>query len=236
MSFIREFAYVFTVSEKARKFGLLVRVFVPAVLILSLSLPYVAPWIQISPVQTLAAVVYEVMIAAYLAGVKRLINMLKLVGVFLLLGFFLNTVSLILGYEPSDLLTIALRSLRIVAIVIAITLLFQLLSIGEIRYLLAKIGLKRYSEMLAVAMAQLPVTFMTFSEAYVVAKLKLGEKNLASLIKPLVVDSILNSRHLAEALYIHGIPPTPRPKLISPKDPLILVPAAFISIIHLLPH
>lgn len=234
MSQLRDFAYVFLVSEKAEEFGLAVRIMVPVVLILSLSLPYAAPWIQISETQTIAVLIYEVAIATYFAGYRRLLGMLRLVGVFLVLGFALNLVSLFLGSEPSEPVTLVFKALRMAAIVIALTLLFQLLSPGEIRYLLLKMGLRRYSEIFAVAMALLPTTFITFSEAYVVAKLKLGKKNIASLIKPLIIDSIINSRHVAEALYMHGISPAPKPSLFNVKDPAILIPAVLVSLAPLI--
>ncbi|MCS7099514.1 MAG: hypothetical protein RMH84_00225 [Sulfolobales archaeon] len=233
MSALRDFAYVFLVSEKARRFGLLGKVSVPLVLTLSLSLPYILPGIRVSPVQTVAALAYEIAIAAFLAGFRRLLDMLKLVGAFILLGYALNLLSVLVGSEPSDPVGVALRTLRIAAIVIALTLLFQMLSISEVKYILMKLGLRHYSEVLAVAMAQLPLAFISFSEAYVVAKLKLGGKNVASLIKPLVVDSILNSRYVAEALYMHGVPPTAKPRALSPLDLVLLVPAAAISALHL---
>ncbi|MEM2006926.1 MAG: hypothetical protein QW154_04760 [Sulfolobales archaeon] len=233
MSLLRDFAYAFTVSEKAEELGLAAKVLVPALFVLSLSLPYVAPWFEISAVQTLLALAYEIAVVAYLAGYRRLLGMFRLVGVIIALGFALNLISLLLGSDPANPVTMAFRALRVATIVLALILFFQLLTVGEIRYLLLKMGLKRYSEMFAVAMALLPTTFISFSEAYVVAKLKLGKKNVSSLIKPLIVDSIINSRHMAEALYMHGLPPSPRPRLVSRKDPVVLVPAILVSLTHI---
>ncbi|MCX8185130.1 MAG: hypothetical protein RMI56_03600 [Sulfolobales archaeon] len=234
MSTLRDFAYVFIVSDKAESFGLLTKVLIPVLLTLSLSLPYIFPGVKISAVQTLVALLYEVAIAVYLAGFRRFVGMLRFIGLFILLGFTLNIVSVFMGAEPFDPIYIALATLRVVAVVLAITLLFQMLSISEIRYLLLKLKLKYYSEVFAVAMAQLPSTFISFSEAYIAAKLKLGGRSIASLIKPLVVESILNSRYVAEALYMHGLPPVARPRLLSPLDPVLLVPAVVVSLLHLM--
>ncbi|MEM0197135.1 MAG: hypothetical protein QXK66_05820 [Sulfolobales archaeon] len=233
MSLLRDFAYAFVVSKKAKEFGLLAKVLTPVLLISFLSLPYVAPGLEISTVQTLLALTYETVVAIYLAGSRKLVGILKLVGMIIALGFALNLVSILLGSDPAEPVTMGLRALRVATIVLALTLLFQLLTVGEIKYLLLKMGLKRYSEVFAVSMALLPITFINFSEAYVVARLKLGKKNIASLIKPLMIDSIINSRHMAEALYIHGIPPPLRPKLVTSKDLAILVPAILVSLSYI---
>ncbi len=233
MSLLRDFAYAFLVSEKAGRFGLVARLLAPLLVLLSLTLPYVIPGTRTPLSQTVSALVYEALLATYLIGSRRLLGVFRLVGFFLVLGFALNLFSAFLGFEPSDAAVLALGTLRMAGIVIALTLFFQLLTIGELRFLLRRLGLGRYSELLSVAMAQLPTTFTSFSEAYVVAKLKLGGRRVASLVKPLVVDSILNSRQIAEALYIHGIPPAPRPRLVSRRDPLILVPAILVLLAHM---
>lgn len=235
MSLLRDFAYAFVASERASRFGLVARALVPPLLLLSLSLPYVVPGAEMPLAQTLVALAYEASLLTYLAGPRRLLGVLRLVGAFLALGLALNLLSALLGYEPSDAAVLAARTLRMAGIVISLTLLFQLLTVGELRLLLSKLGLGRYySEMFAVAMAQLPVAFMSFSEAYVVARLKLGGRRVSSLVKPLIVDSILNSRQVAEALYIHGIPPAPRPRLVSGRDPLIVVPALLVSLLNVI--
>lgn len=232
MSQVRDFAYVFVVSDKSEGFGLIARLFVPMILVASLTLPYVVPGMEISVAHTVSALAYESAVSLYIAGRRRLLGMFRLIGFFLAVGFALNVASWLLGSEPTEPATMAFRTLHVAAIVVALTLLFQLLSVGEIRYLLLRAGLRRYSETLAVAMALLPTNFITFSEAYIVAKLKLGKRNMASLIKPLVIDSIINSRHVAEALYIHGLPPAPRPRLFRTKDPAILVPAILVSLVR----
>jgi hypothetical protein len=84
-------------------------------------------------------------------------------------------------------------------------------------------------------MAQLPATFIAFSESYVATKSKLGGRKIAALIKPLVVDSIVSSRYLAEALYMHGIPPAPKPKLLNmPRDLAMIVSVITITVLPLL--
>ncbi len=234
MSLVRDFAYAFLASERVGEFGLVTRVLTPLLLLSSLSLPYVVPGSRIPLVQTAAALAYEAVLVTYLAGSRRLLGVLRLVGLFLVLGFALNLLSALLGFEPSDAAVLVTRTLRMASIVIALTLVFQLLTVGEMRLLLRGLGLERYSEMFAVAMSQLPTTLVSFSEAYVVAKLKLGRRRIAALVKPLVVDSVLNSRQVAEALYIHGIPPAPKPKLVSRRDPLMLVPAILVSLAYAL--
>ncbi len=235
MSYIRDFAYVFVTSEKASNFGFAAKIVGPGMLALSLSLPYIVPGIQLSSTQTVAAVLYGLAFLSYLASPRRVFNMVKLLTLFVVLGLLLDMFSIILGSEPSDPLRVSLRAMRMFAIVLSLTMIFQLLSITEIRYILSLLGLRRYSELFSTAMAQLPTTFMAFSESYIAAKSKLGGRRVAALIKPLVVDSIISSRYLAEALYMHGIPPAPKPRLFNMlKDLAILVPAALITVLPLL--
>jgi len=235
MSYIRDFAYIFVTSKKANNFGFLTKIISSGWLILSLSLPYIVPGVRLSPAQTVAAVLYGLTLLSYLAGPRRVFGMAKLLALFVVLGLFLDIISVALGSEPSNPLEVSLRAMRVFAIVVSLSTAFQLFTITEMRYLLTILGLRSYSELFSAAMAQLPATFIAFSESYVATKSKLGGRKIAALIKPLVVDSIVSSRYLAEALYMHGIPPAPKPKLLNmPRDLAMIVSVITITVLPLL--
>jgi hypothetical protein len=225
----RDLAYLFVTSGRAGELGLVAKVVVPLTLLVPAVAPYLVPGAEARPSQPAVLVVYELLVLGYVAGVRRVSKMVSLVVLFLGVALALSMLSSVLGTGPPDPMYSVSWTLRLLSIVLALSMLFQLLTVGEVRYLLMRLGLRWLSEVVSVAIAQLPVVLISFSEATVAAVLKLGGRRVSAVVKPLVVDAVVISRQVAEALYLHGLPPAPRPALIRGATDVYLILGALIA-------
>jgi len=231
MSRARNLAYLFVASERAENLGLVAKVVTPLALLAPAVAPYLIPGAEARPLQAVLLIAYELLVLGYVTGVRRVFRMLSLVFLFLGVALVLTALSSVLGTGPPDLLYSVSWTLRLASIVLALSLLFQLLTVGEVRYLLMRLGLGWLSEVVSVAIAQLPVVLLSFSEATVAAVLKLGGRRVSAIVKPLVVDAVITSRQVAEALYLHGLPPAPKPALFGgPADAYLILGAVTVSV------
>jgi len=231
----RDLAYLFIASEKAERLGLISKIVVPLILLVPAVVPYLIPGAEARPMQPLILIAYELLVLGYVTGVGRVFRMLSLVTLFLGVALALSALSLVLGTGPPDPLYSISWTLRLMSIVLALSVLFQVLTVGEVRYLMMGLGLGWLSEVAAVAIAQLPVVLLSFSEAMVAAVLKLGGRRVSALVKPLVVDAVITSRQVAEALYLHGLPPAPRPTLLrGPLDTYLVLGAVVAAVASIL--
>lgn len=235
MASLRSLAYLFVASKKTTEYGFMARVLTPITIFVGLTVPYLLPTTKLASLQLTLSLSYELTLVGHLRGYKKALKGLILVLVFILLGLFVQILSHTLGLSAADPKVVVMGTVRLVALLLALSLLFQMLTISELRYLLEKLGFKGSAEVLALAFSQIPILMITFSEALTAVKLKLGKQRPIATVKPLVVEAILVSNTLAEALYIHGIPSPPRPvSYKGPRDIILVLGSVLASIVPLL--
>ena len=235
MASLMSLAYLFVASKKATEYGFIARVLAPLIVFVGLTIPYLLPTTRLASLQLILCLLYELILVGYLRGYKKALKGLVLVLVFILLGLLVQILSRTLGFSAADPRVVVMGTVRLVALLLALSLLFQMLTISELRYLLEKLGFKGSAEVLALAFSQIPILLITFSEALTAVKLKLGKQRPIAAVKPLVVEAILVSNALAEALYIHGIPSPLRPVLYKgARDVILVLGSLLVSIVPIL--
>jgi hypothetical protein len=156
-------------------------------------------------------------------GLKKVLSGFIVILIFIFIGFLITLFSIFLGFVPPPLDYATVSMFRMVILVLSFATAIQFFTVEEIRWLLTKLGLRDVSVVVALTLSQLPLTYIQFSEAITTVKLKLGERNLYKVVKPLVVYSVMNSLNLAEALYIHGVYEPIKPRFLCGKKDSILI-------------
>lgn len=224
MSLARYFAYLFISSKKVTRFGLLPRIIMCiSIVIASVTLFVLQIPLQILGIYTTIILALEFLVLWIGGGLRRVLSGFTLVLLFTIFGSVVTLTSMLMGFTPPSLEYIVSSMFRMVALILSFATTLQFLTVEEIRWILVKIGLKDTSVILALTFSQLPLTLMHFSEALTTIKLKLGEKKIYKVVKPLIVYSVMNSLNVAEALYIHGVYPPRTPKIFSGVKDLLLI-------------
>lgn len=143
-------------------------------------------------------------------SLARSLRGLTLPFMFIAIGFTAHLLAMVMGYPTPSIYVLILSSFKIALIFISITLLLQWVSFREMRYIIAKIGLKKISSYISIAFAFMPTLFTLYSESYTTTILKLGKKKLYKALKPLIIQTAILAKDIAQAIYLYGIPITPK--------------------------
>ena len=164
----------------------------------------------------------ELLIAHSAGGVKRVVGSLKLVLLFIVVGLAVVMLARALGLPAGSPLAALVGSVRIAALVIALSLVLQWVSLRELRWILERFGLRKASIALSMVLVQLPLTISVFSEALTTVRLKYGRRFPTSFAKPLLYHAMTNSRAFVESFYLHGVPPAKVKLEFSALDVLVV--------------
>ncbi len=234
LSIVRNFAYLFISSEeKTKGYGIVTRMTIPLLLLFSLSITYIVPGKAPLGLHILFILIYELLLIWKFTKIKTFISSLTLVLIIIAIGFIINILSHYIG-NPIDIdpISLIVYSARMAGIVIALSMVFQLISLRELIYIVEMLRLSKLSSIIAIVFSQIPLTAIQFSEAIITARLKYGRKYLFLAIKPLIIESILNSRSIAESLYLYGLPKIQKPMLFNPRRDLpLLILSLLVSVI-----
>ncbi|MCC6015604.1 MAG: hypothetical protein LM582_00980 [Desulfurococcaceae archaeon] len=215
---------MFLSSRRVKKFGLAARLLMTLSIVIASILLFILP----KPLDRLAISVSSILILELLilwigGGLKKVLSGFIVILIFIFIGFLITLFSIFLGFVPPPLDYATISMFRMVILVLSFATAIQFFTVEEIRWLLTRLGLRDVSVVVALTLSQLPLTYIQFSEAITTVKLKLGERNLYKVVKPLVVYSVMNSLNLAEALYIHGVYEPIKPRFLCGKKDSILI-------------
>jgi len=232
LSIVRNFAYLFISSERSRGYGIATRISIPIILLFSLSITYIVPVKAPLGIHILFILIYEFLLIWRFTRIKTFVSSLILVLIIIAIGFIINILSPYIGSPISiDPLSLIVYSARMAGIIIALSMIFQLMSLREIIYITEMLRLSKLSSIITIAFSQLPLTAIQFSEAITTIRLKYGRRGLFLAIKPLIIETILNSRSIAESLYLYGLPKIQKPILFNPrKDLPLLISSILVSV------
>lgn len=202
-SAIRDFSYLFIYSRKLENYGLASRLLLSVFFIIG-SLTIRASPVEIMVFKLISMITGEIIVLSYFKGLRTTLSALKLVVFFISLGLFINALSVLMGYIPISFNDIVVGSLQLVAIFIAFSLMFQLISIREWKHLLKALGLREYSILFSMVMSQIPIVLYYASEAFTTTRLKYGNKRVYKFVVPLVLLSLYTSRSLVESYVQYG--------------------------------
>jgi len=200
---LRLFAYLFVRARTVKLFGFASRLLTPAVLLLYASIGFAGRGGLFSSLVLLAL---QITLAAALLGPRRAASMLSFLGFIALLGVAFTFLGIVLGYPAPEPVAVVTSTVRIVVALGSVSMFFQLVSTGELYYMLRRMGLRDTATIIALAFAYLPNTLAMFSEASAAALLKYGRRGLLSAVKSLIVDAAISSFAVAEAVYLYGVP------------------------------
>jgi len=204
---IRDLAYLFLQSRRDPGFSTLGKVVysITLVVLLVFSRSISSPALYYSyPAMILLA---ELAVSSMLKGFRPVLNGLKLVALFTLVGIAFSYLATLMNAPAPSLPEALVGGVRLVAFFLAFTLLFQLLTVGEWEGILARMGLGSQAVALALTLSQLPLTLLYFSEALTTVSLKYRGKSRVSFITPLVYHTALSTRSRLEALLQYPIKP-----------------------------
>jgi hypothetical protein len=215
---------MFLSSRRVKKFGLAARLLMTLSIVIASILLFILP----KPLDRLAISVSSILMLELLilwigGGLKKVLSGFIVILIFIFIGFLITLFSIFLGFVPPPLDYATVSMFRMVILVLSFATAIQFFTVEEIRWLLTRLGLRDVSVVVALTLSQLPLTYIQFSEAITTVKLKLGERNLYKVVKPLVVYSVMNSLNLAEALYIHGVYEPIKPRFLCGKKDSILI-------------
>lgn len=215
---------MFLSSRRVKKFGLAARLLMTLSIVIASILLFILP----KPLDRLAISVSSILMLELLilwigGGLKKVLSGFIVILIFIFIGFLITLFSIFLGFVPPPLDYATVSMFRMVILVLSFATAIQFFTVEEIRWLLTRLGLRDVSVVVALTLSQLPLTYIQFSEAITTVKLKLGERNLYKVVKPLVVYSVMNSLNLAEALYIHGVYEPIKPRFLCGRKDSILI-------------
>uniref|UniRef100_A0A7J3ZJV6 Energy-coupling factor transporter transmembrane protein EcfT n=1 Tax=Fervidicoccus fontis TaxID=683846 RepID=A0A7J3ZJV6_9CREN len=219
---LRELARAFVYGGRPSRLGLATRLLLPLLLVACLVAVEPSPK-GAKPLALLASILaVELLIARSAGGIKRVVTSLKLVLLFIAIGLAIMMLARALGLPAGSPLAALVGSIRVAALVIALSLVFQWVSLRELRWILEGLGLRRASLNLSVVLVQLPLTISVFSEVITTVRLKLGRRYLSSFVKPLLYHAVVNSRAFVESFYLYGLPAAKGKPELSAADALII--------------
>ena len=214
---LRDLAYIFLYNEKSKAYSTVGK----AVFTLSLiSLTYFSTSLGGVLRYTYPIVIacVELGIASYLKGVSRALKAVSTVAFFIALGSTIFAINRFLGYPSPQYSEIVVGAVRIFSFFLAFSLFFQLISLGEWRGVMTRLGFRNQALIISMINILLPLTLMHFSEALVTVKLKYGGRRLTSLVTPLAFLAVMNSRNIVEAYSLYPPRIEGEASLFKPRD------------------
>jgi hypothetical protein len=230
---LRDVAYSF-IYNSSTSLSIATRISIPIAIVLYL---LINPFLKLKPLANLIYIIPALLMALtiiYISGsFKRILGGLQFVVLFIVIGLIINLLAGIFGLWNTNLVDVAIASMRGAIMFMAITLIFQWVKIEEVQWLLEKIGLGKLGVSIAIAFSQLPHIIVMYLEALVTVKLKYGSRYLYKVLLPLTLYTINHAREVAEAIYIHGMPRCFVDFSIKIKDIIIMISFIFILLIAL---
>uniref|UniRef100_A0A7C5UTR2 Energy-coupling factor transporter transmembrane protein EcfT n=1 Tax=Ignisphaera aggregans TaxID=334771 RepID=A0A7C5UTR2_9CREN len=230
---LRDIAYSF-IYNSSTNLSVVTRISIPVSIVLYL---LVNPFLKLKPLANLIYITPALLMALTVICIsgsfKRILGGLQFVMLFMVIGLMINLLAGIFGFWTTNLVDVAIASMRGAVMFMTITLIFQWVKIEEIQWLLEKIGLGRLGVSIAVAFSQLPHIIVMYLEALVTVKLKYGSRYLYKVLLPLTLYTINHAREVAEAIYIHGMSKCFVDVSIKIKDVIIMILFSFILLIAL---
>ncbi len=234
---LRDLAYLLVYSEKTQKFGLISRLIIPVVVLYSIFYArlYSSTLLE-EAVELILVLIYELLLASWIRGLRGVLSGLKLYLIFTAISSLVFLISSLPGVLILDPTTIPVLALRLVAFFTALTLFFQLISLGEWRAIFEKIGLRTLSELYPLTLLQLPLTLYYLSESATAVKLKFKGRRLHRVVVPLILLVAYTSRNILESHVIYGFSSSVKIRLIGERDVIIYIVLTVLVVTILLVH
>ncbi|WP_440059243.1 hypothetical protein ACSU1N_05510 [Thermogladius sp. 4427co] len=196
-----------------------------ASILVSYFIPGVLGWVY-----SMIILLIELSIITMLGRLKRLLDALKLILFFLLIGLAMRTIGYFFFGNPINLPAMAYYTLLLVEAFLGISIAFQILSPGELVWLACKLGLGRAGIVLALVLTHIGSIFSAYSDVITVSMLK-KNKRFPSL-KPLFIYTVMYGLEVNEALHLYGLPkPVIRRTGFTRKDACVIVFSSLLLIV-----
>ena len=231
---IRDFSYMFSYSKRVRDYSTLSRISLSISLVVSTLLSrtlFNDPTLE--TIKLVEILVLELLVGFYLRGARLVLSALRLVVFFVALGALIFYVSYLVGWATPGPVQIALGALSLVSLFMALSFVFQFLSLGEWRRLFTLLGLKKYAVLFSLVISQIPVTIYYASEAFTTVRVKYGNKKLYKVTTPLILLSLSNARNLLESHALYGVYQEHKLTLFKKKDLVLYATMILLAIILL---
>lgn len=203
---IRDFSYMFTCARKLEDFSTLSRILTALTAIVSVFLSRsLSENTVVEATRLMLVLVLELTIASHFRGIRTLLASLKLAIFFIAIGALVYYLSYAVGWAFPEPASIFLGAITLVELLLAFSLLFQLLSLREWRRILSLFGFRKHAVLFSLVVSQIPVTIYYTSEAFTTIRLKYGGKRLYRMIVPLVLLSLHNARSILESHLLYGV-------------------------------
>lgn len=204
---IRDLAYMFLQSRRDPGFSTLGKATYSVGLILLLVASRTIGNQLLYYIYPAIVLLVELLFLSRLRGHRVVLNGLKLVALFTVIGVALTMFFPLPGgtrLQPGEAVA---GAVRVVAFFLAFTQLFQLITVEEWRGILARIGLRDQAMAFTLALSQLPLTILYFSEALTTVSLKHRGVRKGSILTPLIYHAALSTRSRLEALLQYPVKP-----------------------------
>uniref|UniRef100_A0A7J2U6X9 Energy-coupling factor transporter transmembrane protein EcfT n=1 Tax=Ignisphaera aggregans TaxID=334771 RepID=A0A7J2U6X9_9CREN len=216
MSFSRNLAELFTPLCSSKCFSLYTRISI------SMAMMLIPMTIQtLFKGQKIIATIYTFILALTLLSIrsnlKRVLRVLTLILIFIVIGFIVIAISKFLGYPTPTLKELILSSVNLVTLFLSISLFFQWTSLRELRWILTKMGMSRLANLTTATLAFLPLLLNNYIEAYIAILMKFGKRKVYKAVNSLIIHTTMIANDVAQAIYLYGLPQTPRVKVERPK-------------------
>ncbi|MCC6045641.1 MAG: hypothetical protein LM572_02565 [Ignisphaera sp.] len=233
MSFLRSLVELFIPAHSAKRLSLLTRVFTSTMLMI---IPVVTQTLFKGQkiFVTLLILIITLLLLYMYSNLKKVLKGLTLFLVFIAVGFAVTIISKFLGYPTPTATELILSSANLTALFLAVSLFFQWLSLRELRWILAKLGMSKLASLVTATLALLPLLFNNYAEAYTATLTKFSSKRkVYKAINALIIHSVIIANDIAQAIYLYGLPQISKVKVELPK-PVELVLMAVITITTIL--
>jgi hypothetical protein len=205
-SAIKDFSYVFAYSKKLDEYSTLARLMFASFMVAASIIVRFFTVNDLDVVVRLTLILLiEILITSHFKSMSTTLKSLKLVAIFVVIGAIIHLLSYITGWVAPRPQDVVMSSIQIVALFLAFSLYFQLISLSEWRRLLHVAGFKQLSTLFTFVVTQIPISMYYASEAFTTIRLKYGNKRIYKVVVPLVLLSMYTARSLAESYYLYGV-------------------------------
>lgn len=233
---LRELTGLFSLGRESR-YGLLSRlVFISAAFVYSItvirlqqaSLQRLGLLIFLETSMLCLILYHDMRLDSYLRG-------LKVIMIFVGLGWLFYLFSFITGIGPRDWSSAVVGMVKTTMFLLPMTLVLVWITPNEFSTLLDKLGIRTLGIMLRIALSQLPILLIETAESITTVRLKQGTRKVYKSIYCMLVQSIVLSKASYEAQFTFGLPKLRVSLLNETKnDVLLIILAALLSAVALL--
>lgn len=216
---LRNLSYMLTYSNRLDDYSTLCRVLLTSsTIILLLTIRWSSTNVIVEVMRLTLVFLFELYLASLVRGLRGVLAGLKLIFLFAVIGTLVFCVSYLVGWLAPDPTTLMPGVLRLVALFLGFSLLFQLVSLQEWRSIISKLGLKNQAIVLSMVLSQVPTIIHYLSEAITTIKFKYKGRKPHKVAIPLTLLSFLTSRSLTESYLLYGLPICSELTLYKRKD------------------